>query len=378
MVIMLNVCMLTTSHPPYSPRIFDRESKSLNRNGYSVSIIAPSDRKEKKEVDGINIITVKKPSEKYLHFITMYRIFKAGLKQKCDVYHCHEPGSLLICIILKLIKKNNVIYDAHEHYPSLIAENALFPNYTKKMIEFFLDNIERNLCKSSDKIITVNHTLKTRYDVYKPTTILYNVPPLNIFSPKNTEKSAKTIIYTGNVNKKRGLDFLLHSLHIIKNDHQDVKLLIVGSISDTNEFKTWVESYINDNNLTENFQLTGWVPYEELVEYTQNSTLGVILFQPTYYNNIIGLPNKLFEYMACQIPVVASNLPEIRYVIEDVHCGFLVDPTNSNDIAKAICSIIENPDEAKVMGYNGRKAVEEIYNWENMEKRLLKLYGELT
>jgi len=89
------------------------------------------------------------------------------------------------------------------------------------------------------------------------------------------------------------------------------------------------------------------------------------------------LPNKLFEYMASGKPVVASNFPEMRRIIEEGRCGLLVDPTDPGDIARAVLYLLEHPQEAEEMGRRGRKLVEERYNWEDMEKALGEVYARL-
>lgn len=370
--------MLTTVHPPFDTRIFHKESKSLLKPGHSVTIIAPSESANEEYVDGVKIIKVKKASSKILHPLTMVRVFIAGLRGDFDVYHCHEPGSLLVCTLLKLMKRNKLVYDAHEHYPSLMSEDSIFPKISKRSISFFVDTCEKFLCASADCIITVNHSLEERFRNIKETTILFNVPKLDIFTLSNPAIRSRRIVYAGNVSRKRGLDKLLLSMPQIVNKFHDVELLVVGKISDSKEFEKWVHSYTEDHSLIQNFRVTGWVPHTKVVEYIEKSDIGIILFQPTYYNNIIGLPNKLFEYMACGIPVVGSNFPEIRKVVEGSECGLLVDPTNVQEIKDAILWLLEHPDEAKQMGKNGRSATEELYNWEKMELRLFKIYEDLA
>jgi glycosyltransferase involved in cell wall biosynthesis len=124
--------------------------------------------------------------------------------------------------------------------------------------------------------------------------------------------------------------------------------------------------------------MTGWVPFEEVPRYLHPADVGVILFQPTHYNNTIGLPNKLFEYMACYKPVVASDFPEMRKVIVEAKSGLLVDPTDPKAIADAIVYLFEHQEEARQMGERGRRMVEERYNWERMEERLVGVYEGIT
>lgn len=370
--------MLTTVHVPTDPRVFHKEAKSLLKENHSVSVIAPFNKKDRFNLDGIDIITIKKPKSKLLHPITMLRVFVEGLKMDCNVFHCHEPGSLFVCVLLKIIKKTKLIYDAHEHYPSLIAHNEFFPKYIKKIVHSAVDVSEKELCKNADCIITVNESLQTRYKKFNKTIILFNVPSLTSFSNISSSKESNTIIYVGNVSKKRGLDKLLMSLNETKVKFPNVQLIIVGTILDTESFKEWVDSFVEEHGLSQNFKMVDWVPYEELADYINKSLIGIVLFQPTYYNNIIGLPNKLFEYMACGTAVIASCLPEIKRVVDETKCGVLVDPTDRKDITEKLIWLLENPCEAEKMGIDGRYAVENQYNWEFMEKRLFKLYEDLN
>ncbi len=374
----MKICMLTTVHQSFDTRIFYKESKSLQKAGHTVTLIAPSDTASKNNVDGIHVITVKKPDSKILHPITMVRVFITGFCQDCDVYHCHEPGSLFVCALLKLLRRTKLVYDAHEHYPSIISENSLFPKYLKHSIYKIVDISEKTLCKFTNIIITVNHSLENRYEKIKDVVVLFNVPILDLFNVSNSIKEKSVIISLGNISEKRGFDKLLFSMKKIKQTKPYVKLLILGHILDTNKFSTWVDDYIRTNGLEENVELIDWIPHSDVVRYIETSTVGIILFQPTHYNNLIGLPNKLFEYMACGIPVIASNFQEIRIIINKSNCGILIDPTNTQEITDAILWLLEHPEEAEQMGENGRRAVEETYNWGNMEKRLFKVYEELS
>jgi len=91
-------------------------------------------------------------------------------------------------------------------------------------------------------------------------------------------------------------------------------------------------------------------------------------------DHLNALLNKMFEYMAAGLPVIASNFPLWRDIIEGNGCGIMVDPKSPEEIAKAVEYLIDNPQEAKVMGENGRKAVEEKYSWNPEGEKLLALY----
>ena len=86
------------------------------------------------------------------------------------------------------------------------------------------------------------------------------------------------------------------------------------------------------------------------------------------------MPNKLFDYMLMSLPVVVSNFPLYRDVVQTHQCGLTVDPARPQEIARAIVYLIEHPREAQQMGANGRRAVLEKYNWEKESQKLLQIY----
>ena len=106
------------------------------------------------------------------------------------------------------------------------------------------------------------------------------------------------------------------------------------------------------------------------------SAAGVVTFYPLP-NHVDAQPNKMFEYMSAGIPVIASHFPLWREIIEDNQCGLLVDPLNPEAIANAIDYLINNPQEARSMGQNGRRAVEEKYNWTIEQQKLLEFYQRI-
>lgn len=94
-------------------------------------------------------------------------------------------------------------------------------------------------------------------------------------------------------------------------------------------------------------------------------------------NHVHAQPNKLFEAMAAGVPVIASDFPAWRDIIEPLQCGLLVDPMSPAAISEAMIWIMEHPKEAFDMGMRGRKAVEQTYNWQHESVTLLGIYHEL-
>ena len=126
----------------------------------------------------------------------------------------------------------------------------------------------------------------------------------------------------------------------------------------------------------ENVIFTGHLDQAELSKVLACSDVGLILFEKTP-NNILGLPNKLFEYMMVGIPSVASDLPVMAKIVRDEDVGILVDPENLEQITGAMKTLAHEPDRAAIMGKNGQKAIKLKYNWESQSMVLIELYNNI-
>ncbi len=376
----MKICMLTTVHPPFDSRIFHKESKSLAKAGHTVTVVAPFGSKSNQKVDGINIVTVKQPESKVLHPLTMLRIFIEGLNQDCDVYHCHEPGSLFICSLLKVIRRKKLIYDAHEHYPSLIAENSVFPDFLRPLVFLICDRGEKVLANIlTDYVITVDEVLKEKFKkINRNVCVISNYPKIELFEihSSTVEASSNDVIYVGGLTKIRGTLETIMAFEKVLEKIPGAKMTFVGGFIHP-EYEKKVMDYYHSHNLEENVTFTGHVSHGKVGEYMKNASVAIGLLQPNPRYEL-AIPVKLFEYMASGKAVVMSNFKYNSKLISEIKCGLSVDPNNIQEIADTIIWLLEHPEDAKNMGKNGRRAVEAEYNWENMEKRLLSLYDNLS
>ena len=144
------------------------------------------------------------------------------------------------------------------------------------------------------------------------------------------------------------------------------------------------ESYINDLKATgfwDRVDYYGRIEYKDLFPFLQKSSAGLIIRTYGYPNSgytkgSLGC-NKFFEYMMAGIPLIASNMEDWAAIINRFKCGLLVDPDDAGSISNAINFIINNPDKAKEMGDNGKKAAMEYYHWGTQEKILFEIYNQV-
>jgi glycosyltransferase involved in cell wall biosynthesis len=121
----------------------------------------------------------------------------------------------------------------------------------------------------------------------------------------------------------------------------------------------------------------GRVSQREVIDAIRSARCGIIVDRPIS-NYLESYSTKMFEYMACGIPVICSDFPLWVRLVHDADCGATVDPRNPTAIADAIKRVLENPEEARRLGANGRRAVMERYNWDNEFIKLDALYRRIA
>jgi len=367
------VCIITTVHHPFDTRIFHKEAITLAKTGYEVTLIAQHDKDE--VVDDINIIALQKPKNRFCRiFLLGWKAYKLALKQNADVYHFHDPEFLPWANRLKKKTKAKVIYDVHEDYITSIKQKKYIPFIFRGLISKIFDYLEKSYSKEFVKILAEKYYQKRFTNGY---TIL-NYPVLSEKPEQRKEYNLNideenAVIYTGNVSIDRGALIYPELVKLIPNLH----LYLVGRC----------DSRITDKiyNIAENSKEfihidgEGFIPFEKIISYYigKNWLAGLAIFPYSehYYQKEL---TKFFEYMNFGIPILASNFPVWRDLIEKNECGICVNPFNYKEISNAIEYIVNNPDKAKNMGENGQKLVREKYNWENESKNLLKIYDNLN
>ena len=365
---MKKVCHLTSAHSRFDIRIFQKECVSLSNHGWDVSLVV-ADSLPDEEVKGVKIYGVVKGISRMNRFFKASKnVYKKAISLNADIYHFHDAELLPYGNKLKR-KGKIVIFDSHEDLPRQILGKAYIPKLARKFISGVMEKYEDYCCKKYNAIVAATPYINERFVKINKTSInVNNYPFLNEFKAEISDNSKRqnTICYIGGITKIRGLDFVVEALTKI-----DVTLELAGGINPA----LYKEDLSN---------ATGWnkvnyhgnVAREKVKEILNASIAGIVTFLP-YPNHINSQPNKLFEYMSSSIPVIASNYELWKGIVEKYDAGICVDPEDSQEIADAIKYLMEHPEDAIRKGGNGRKAIEEVFNWEREEKKLVDLYVHL-
>ncbi|UCD52824.1 MAG: glycosyltransferase family 4 protein [Phycisphaerales bacterium] len=364
------VCILTSVHIPFDGRIFHKEAKSLAKAGYEVVLIARHDKAE--VVDGVRIVPLPEPKNRLQRMTrVLWRLFRLAVRERADVYHFHDPELMTVGLLLKLYRKK-VIWDVHEHYPNSITDKFWISKGLRRCVSKSFDFFERAVVRFFDYVIYTTPFVGARYQNLKVRSGPIENHPIIELSETFAKDPQKRIIYLGGMSRIRGLVEAVEAFSLVVRRHRDWELYLVGS-SRPASFEDELKALTRERDIEANVKFISWVPYEQKERLSAQAAMGIITYLP-YANNTSCLPNKLFDYMLVGLPVIASDFPLYRQVVEPYQCGLIVAPDSPEQIAEAMIYLIEHPQEARQMGENGRRAVRERYNWEHESARLLRIY----
>jgi len=362
--------MMTSVHLPFDGRVFHRAARSLARAGYEVVLLARHDKEE--VVEGVRLVPLPEPKSR-LHRMTkvLWRLYRLAVREDADVYHFHDPELLIVGLLLKRRGKR-VIWDVHEHYPNAILDKFYLPRPLRRLISVSFDRFERAAVRFFDYVIYTTPSVGQRYRTMKVRSGPVENYPILRLSETVERRPQERIIYLGAMARMRGLVEVVQAFALVAAEHPTWELDLVGLCRPAS-FEQELRALAKKLGVETKVKFTAWVPYEEKERLSAQASMGIITYLP-YANNTSCLPNKLFDYMLVGLPVVASDFPLYREVVESCHCGLLVDPARPEAIAGAMTYLIEHPQQARRMGENGRQAVLETYNWEKESRRLLQVY----
>lgn len=371
---MKRICHMTSVHKSDDTRIFHKECVSLAKEGYEVYLVTPG---ESREDQGVHVIGVgDKPISRLRRMTeTAKKVYLAALALNCDIYHLHDPELLPYALRLKRRKKV-VIFDSHENILDYISEKRWIPSVVRRPIHLLATWYIRRTLPRLDALISVTpHLHEKLCSLNRRTYMVTNYPEINIQTPAVNERylpgSPFLLIFAGGVTSQWNHEAIVKSIQNI----QDVKYKVYGKASE--EYIQQLKSIDNAGNM----EYLGILPHGKVSQALTEASVGMALCQ--YSKNTEGKlgsigNTKLFEYMMAGLPVVCTNFDLWRNIVDKYQCGICVDPDNSVSIEQAIIWLRDHPTEAREMGFHGRRAVEEEFNWESQAQTLLWLYKSLA
>jgi glycosyltransferase involved in cell wall biosynthesis len=364
----------------------EREARTLVDAGYSVTIVADAapglPRTEQRAGATVHRIRRRGPRVPVLRFVAhRWRLEAALRRTRPEILHAHDADALQSVGPVAARLRIPFVYDSHELWLGRTSRgrSRLYDLFNRLWYRW----VEGRYVPRASFVMVANPgvapELERRYGI-GGVAIVPNYPveageiaPRNLRDLPGAEAipaNVPVVLYVGGIMPHRGVEELLDAVAGLPDAHL-VCLGAGGGITST------IEGDIRRRGLTDRVHLVRPVPSEEVVPYAASATVGVTIVQPASLSYRLALPNKLFQYMAAGIPVVASDFPDVKGVVEGSGAGVVVDPTDPRAVAAAIRRFIDDPSLARSMGAAGRRAVQERFNWERSARELLRGYSTI-
>ena len=378
---------------PFDRRVW-QEATTLSANDYVVSIICPTGKgyeKHYEEIDGIHIYRYKLPIEAegargyaIEYSSALWNTFKLTWKVRrergFDVIHACNPPDLFFLIggFFKIIFGSKFLFDHHDISPELYEAKFGRRDFFWKMMVW----LERLTFMTADISIATNESYKRiaieRGGMNPNKVYVVRSGPkldrLRIIPPVESLKNGRKYLvgYVGVMGKQEGIDLLLKAAHyLIKNmGRNDIHFGLVGGGTSLNEMKKMAI----DLGIADYVTFTGRVPDQDLLEMLNTAD---VCANPDVANdmNDKSTMNKIMEYMALAKPIVQFNLTEGRYSAQEA--SLYANKNDSEDMARKIAQLLDDPKRRQFMGEYGRNRVEHELEWKYEEPKLLAAYKAL-
>jgi len=364
------ICHFTTVHKRTDVRIFYKQCMSLVKAGFDVHLVV-SDGKGDDIKNGIKIHDIGKMKNRLTRMLFgPVKMFFLLRNLNCRVYQFHDPELLPMAFYLKKVTQTKVIYDSHECY----SDYFMHKDYLPKMIRPFCSKAIKVLEKFVGKyldwvIVTTTYHAESLKGINKHIDIVYNYPLLSEWNEDNSadNRDNSAICYIGNIIEERGMTQLIKAIEPL-----DCVLHLAGGY-EPQAFRDELMKLAGWKKVIE----YGYVDRKKATDIVSNSLVGVILFQPKPIH-YTSLSTKAFEYMAGGTACIVPDFPIWQDIVAKNNCGICVDPTDVEQISKQLRYLMDNPNQAKQMGKNGKQMIQKQYNWELQETILLDIYQQLT
>jgi glycosyltransferase involved in cell wall biosynthesis len=288
------------------------------------------------------------------------RLFFYLMVTRFDAVLSNDLDTLLASYMASKVKGKCVIYDSHEYFtevPELV---------NRKFQQRAWESIERLIVPKLTYAYTVSGSIAAAYKKKYGTgfQVIRNLPTKKNF---NEQVKENILLYQGALNKGRGIELMIKTMKFLP----DYKLWIAGAGDIENE----LHALVTELHFEDTVIFLGRIPAQELYNYTIKAKLGLSFEEDLGLNYRYALPNKLFDYIQARIPVLVSDLPEMKLIVKKYKIGALLESKEPKVIANQINTLLNNSKEMELYQSNLKIAAQELC-WENEKQKLLPIFDK--
>jgi glycosyltransferase involved in cell wall biosynthesis len=304
------------------------------------------------------------------------RLFFRLLFLKTDIILSNDLDTLPACFLAARIRRKPIVYDTHEYFlgmPELKGrpgvkriwqriESFIFPklDHVYTICESFCALYKTDYQKELKAVRNVPYLQEEKKEALLPDSIRSRIP-----------ENKKVLLFQGaGINPERGVEELVMAMQYL--DPQQFHLLIVGGGDIFNQIIELVERM----GLTDRITILPKQPFEILRAITRKAQLGLSLDKPTNINHLLGLPNKIFDYLHCGVPVLVSRLVELEKIVLEYRVGTFIENHDPPHIADRIREALADPRQLEIWKENTAKLRQEL-NWEKEGKIVAGIFKQV-
>ena len=353
-----------------------RQLRTLAAEGLSVLILTLGPPAHQPSLSkGLSLHVLPSPAGRGpLFFGRVHRLFRQAAREfPAQVYHASDLYTLPALHAAARAHAGRLAYDARELYAHVAATTG------RPWIRLFWQSVERRYIRRADAVFTVSpsiaQALQQTYRITPPI-VLYNAPPAQSLAPSGVLRerlglSADTaiVLHQGQLRSHRGVTRLVEAFRHVPGG----VLVFLGD----GPLKPALRQSALHPELAGRVHFLDPVPPDALLPVTASADIGVTLLEDVCLNHRYALPNKLFEYLRAGVPVLGSDLPEVRRVVMDYDVGRVVDPADEAALADTLRYMVDHSEDRARWARNA-PAVFDTYSWEQSAARFVRTYQNLT
>jgi len=371
----LTVCHFTIAHAQLKSRSFHRRFAPLATAGINVRYVSPRITGHR---DGVELIALRECKTRLSRMLALPTLLATLLRQDADFYHFQDPELLPLALALKLVFRRGVVYDAYEHFPSMAAAAQSVPCSLRPLAARTVALAERLAALCFNGVMTADPlTLRSFAPIGQSRKLVfYNFPNLDFFPAPPDCPKRFDVVYRGGLSERAGTYVLLDAMNLLATRRPSIRLLLIGYF-DNRASEAALRERIRALGLGSNVVIRGRLDHEDMAPALSEAAIGVCPLQPVP-KFLLNIPVKVFEYWACGLPVVASDLPPIRPFFRSGQAGILLKPGSAAELAESIAWLLDRPEEAARIGTRGRALVEQRLNNRGEIRKLLRFFEHIV
>lgn len=371
---MSHICYLTGMYPRQDSLIFHRQGKSMAGAGYKVTYLV-CDEEADETLEGVEIVSCRfKPKNRLERMLkTRGMLYRKAVEVDAEVYQISEPELLPLGLKLRRLGKK-VVYNMREYSSADLKYKTYLHPWLRLPASWLLEVFMRSALRKYQAVFSVTPELVKvvgqKWGIAH-SYLLTNFPmvdPLFELTKEDYLKRGNVLAYIGTIYDTSRQEQVFKALENLPR----VSYLMAGILGPGAQYVTQLPYWRNVRFIN------GFKRQELSCIFAQCSMSNVLRDDAAS-----GTPNgsfgviKLFESMEAALPIICSDVPVNRQLVEEYRAGICVNPNRADQIEEAIRFLVENKELAYEMGQNGRRAVLEKYNWENQFRLYVDVIGHL-